>query len=274
MNIALIQMKVSAENDENIDRALSKIKKAAQSGVDMAVLPEMFCCPYETANFKVYAQPQSGENVLKLSKAAKENNIYLVAGSMPEIDGGKIYNTSYVFDRSGNMIAKHRKSHLFDVDIVGGQRFFESETLTAGDQITVFDTEFGKFGLAICFDLRFSEIAKIMSLEGAKGIIVPAAFNMTTGPAHWEVLFRSRAIDNQLFTVGVAPARDLSASYHSYANSIIVSPWGEVLARLGEAEEELYYELNLNLVEEIRKQLPIISARRTDLYKIDRCSED
>ena len=129
--------------------------------------------------------------------------------------------------RNGHQIGKHRKMHLFDIDVKGGQYFKESDTLTPGDQVTVFDTEFGKMGLCICYDFRFPELARLMVDEGAQVIIVPAAFNMTTGPLHWELMFRQRAVDNQVYTIGAAPARDLNAGYHSWGHSIAVSPWGE-----------------------------------------------
>lgn len=127
---------------------------------------------------------REGDTWEKCSRLAAEHGIYLVAGSMPERDeAGNIYNTSYVFDRNGHQIGKHRKMHLFDIDVKGGQYFKESDTLTPGDQVTVFDTEFGKMGLCICYDFRFPELARLMVDEGAQVIIVPAAFNMTTGPS-------------------------------------------------------------------------------------------
>lgn len=115
------------------------------------------------------------------------------------VDGDAIYNTCYVFDQQGTQQAKHRKVHLFDIDVAGGQRFFESDTLSPGRQYTLVDTPFGKVGVAICFDVRFAELFRILALEGARLVVVPAAFNMTTGPAHWELLFRARALDNQCF---------------------------------------------------------------------------
>ncbi|MEG0754679.1 MAG: carbon-nitrogen hydrolase family protein, partial [Angelakisella sp.] len=251
MKVALIQMKVAQENDRNIEIACQRIAEAAKQGADLVMLPEMFCCPYQTKNFPIYAQPEGGPNCQALSQVAAQNGIYLVAGSMPEVEDGKIYNTSYVYGRNGEQLAKHRKVHLFDVDIQGGQRFMESETLTPGQDITTFDTEFGKMGLVICFDFRFPEMGRLMALQGARVLFVPAAFNMTTGPAHWELLFRSRALDNQLYTVGTAPARDLQSSYHSYGNSIIASPWGDVEARLDEQEGILYHDLKLERIETV-----------------------
>jgi predicted amidohydrolase len=239
-------------------------------GAEMAILPEMFNCPYSNAFFSRYAEPRGGPTWQAMSACARENRILLVAGTFPEVDGGKIYNTSFVFDRQGEQIARHRKMHLFDIDIVGGQRFFESETFSPGGEITVFETGFGKFGLCVCFDIRFPELCRLMALEGARAIIAPGAFNMTTGPAHWELVFRQRAVDNQLFTVGVSPARDENGEYVSYGNSLVCSPWGEVLYRAGAEETTLLAEIDLSLNERIREQLPLLSAMRTDIYTVSK----
>ncbi len=266
MKAALIQMEVVHNKAENIAHARELIGRACEQAPDIAVLPEMFCCPYSNAYFREYGETENGPAQQMLQEAAKEYGIYLVGGSMPELEEDRVYNTCYVYDRQGNKIARHRKAHLFDIDVEGGQRFFESETLTAGDNITVFDTEFGKMGLCICFDFRFQELAKVMGDRGAQVIFVPGAFNMTTGPAHWELLFRQRAVDNQLFTVGVSPARNEQDVYVSYANSIAVDPWGTVIARLGREEEIGFVEIDLERIASIRRQLPIINSRRTDLY--------
>ena len=159
--------------------------------------------------------------------------------------------------------------HLFDIDVRGGQRFFESETFTPGDDVTTFQTEFGVMGLCICFDIRFPELSRLMALRGAKVIFVPAAFNMTTGPAHWELAFRQRAVDSQLFTVGVSPARDEKGVYVAYGNSMAVSPWGTVLGRLDGGEGKMLLDLDLSQIEDIRAQLPLMSARRTDIYRLE-----
>ena len=268
LKIALIQMPVSHHKEENVELACQKVSEAAQSGADMAVLPEMFNCPYSNDYFPSYAEPRGGDTWQAMSDCARRNQILLVAGSIPEFDAGQVFNTSFVFDSQGFQIARHRKVHLFDIDIVGGQRFFESETLSAGNEVTVFDSPFGLIGLCVCFDMRFPELARLMVLNGAQLIVVPGAFNMTTGPAHWEIMFRQRAVDNQVFTIGVAPARDESGEYVSYANSIVCSPWGDVLARAGTEATTLIIELDLGMNERIRAQLPLLSALRTDLYSV------
>jgi len=268
MRVALIQMPVVPDKSQNIDTACQKIRQAKAEGADFAVLPEIFCCPYDNACFRPCSEPDGGPAQAALSALAKELGIYIVGGSVPEFCDGKLYNTSYVFGRDGSLLAKHRKIHLFDIDVPGGQRFMESDTFAPGNSITTFDTEFGTMGLCVCFDMRFEELARCMALRGAKAIFVPAAFNMTTGPAHWEILFRQRAVDNQCFTVGVAPARNESASYVSYGNSIAVDPWGTVLCRADAGETTLLADLDMERVDAVRAQLPILKSRRTDLYEI------
>ena len=268
MKVALLQMPVTADKAVNLAVARDYVRRAADGGAQLAVLPEMFCCLYTNDAFRANAEPAGGPVHTAMAGLARETGLWLVAGSMPEADGERIYNTSFVFDPAGRQAAFHRKMHLFDIDVKGGQRFMESETFTAGDSVTVFDTPFGKLGLCICFDLRFPELARCMALAGARAIMTPAAFNMTTGPAHWELLFRQRAVDNQLFTLGVAPARDEQGPYVSYGNTILCSPWGEVLARAGSAPALLLADVDLNQNESIRAQLPLLSARRTDVYRL------
>ena len=268
MRAALIQMPVIPDKTKNIETACEKIREAAANGADVAVLPEMFCCPYQNECFRPYGEPEGGEAQAALSALAAELGIYLVGGTVPELEGDRVYNTCYVYGPDGRTLARHRKAHLFDIDVPGGQRFKESDTFTPGGQITTFDTAFGTMGLCVCFDMRFEELARCMCLRGAKVIFVPAAFNMTTGPAHWEILFRQRAVDNQCFTVGVSPARDEQGAYVAYGSSIAVDPWGTVLCRAGAAEATLYADLDLDRVDAVRQQLPILAGRRTDLYEV------
>jgi len=268
MKMALIQMAVTENKRVNIEHAAALLKQAKAGGADMAVLPEMFCCPYDNASFVKNAEEKGGDVYEALSKAARETGLFVVGGSFPEKDGERLYNTSFVFAPDGREIARHRKMHLFDIDIEGGQRFCESDTFSAGGSLTLFDTPFGRFGLCICFDIRFQEIFRLMALEGAQAVIVPAAFNMTTGPAHWELLFRQRAVDSQLYTVGVSAARDEKASYVAYGNSIVCDPWGRVLCRADASEEILFFEPDFDYVASIRRQLPILSARREDVYRL------
>lgn len=265
---ALIQMETRREVELNLKTAESMIREAADNGADFVVLPEMFCCLYTSKAFVANKEPAGGRIYSMLQRAAKENGVYLIGGSMPEEEEDRIYNTSFVFDRAGRQIARHRKVHLFDIDVEGGQHFHESDTFTPGDSYTVFDTEFGKMGVEICFDIRFQELARITALAGAQIIFIPASFNMTTGPAHWEINFRGRALDNQVYICGCAPARDENGPYVSYGNSIVVSPWGDITGRLDEKAGILYQEPDLDRIASIRNQLPIMKNRRTDLYEL------
>ncbi len=270
MKVGIIQMPVSADKEENLKYARDEIMKAAKRGANVAVLPEMFCVPYENRAFIEYAECEGGRIYSAMRDAARDAGVYLVAGSFPERCGDNIYNSSYVFSpECDTHIAHFRKIHLFDIDVKGGQSFRESDTLSAGDSLAVFDTPWGKCGVCICFDIRFPELARLYALNGVKVLFVPAAFNMTTGPAHWELTMRARALDNQLYIVACAPARDTGASYVSYANSLVASAWGEVEYRAGEDSNTLICELDMQKIEKIRAELPLLSARRCDLYNLD-----
>ena len=266
---AAIQMHTVQDKMENIRTAGAYIEKVSAQKPDFVILPEMFCCPYQTENFPVYAEEEGGPAWQTMSGLAEKYQIYLIAGSMPERDAdGNIFNTSYIFDRQGKQIGKHRKAHLFDINVKGGQYFRESDTLTPGDHATVFDTEFGKMGVMICYDIRFPEFARTMVLDGAKMIFVPAAFNMTTGPAHWELSFRARALDNQIYMLGCAPARDTQAGYISWGHSIVSDPWGQVRKQLDEKEGILIEEIDLDREDQIREQLPLLKHRKCEMYHL------
>ena len=271
IKIAAIQMSTVADKMENVRTVKTYLEKIKDENPDFVILPEMFCCPYQTENFPIYAEKEGGPVWQQLSGYAKQYGIYLIGGSMPEKDvEGNVYNTSYIFDREGKQIGKHRKVHLFDIDVKGGQTFKESDTLTAGDSDTVFDTEFGKIGVMLCFDIRFPELSRMMVNDGVKVIFVPAAFNMTTGPAHWELSFRTRALDNQIYMVGCAPARDVSAGYISWGHSIVTDPWGRVTGMLDENEGILLAELDMDYEEQVREELPLLKSRRKDMYKLEK----
>lgn len=268
-SVALIQMKGSSLIEDNLKKAAILVEEGAITGAKIVALPEMFVCSYETALFPKYAELEGGPMWQALSEMARKSKVWLFGGSIPERDEeGKVYNTCFVFDPEGKQVGKHRKVHLFDIDIKGGQRFKESDTLTAGRDLCLIDTPYGKIGVMICFDVRFAEWASLLAEAGAVLLIVPGAFNMTTGPKHWELLMRSRALDNQLFVAAVSPARDREASYVAYGHSMIVDPWGVVIHQLEDFEGVLISEIDLEMVKEVREQLPVMSAKRRDLYPV------
>lgn len=267
LKAALCQMVVKADKQANLKQAAAQVKEAAAKEAELAVLPEMFNCPYDIHCFPDYAEKiPSGETTAYLAGLARTYGLYLVGGSIPELSGELLYNTSVVFNPQGKIIARHRKVHLFDVRVKNGIEFTESLVLSPGNSVTLFETQWGTVGLEICYDIRFPEFTRRMAKNGARLVIVPAAFNMTTGPAHWELLFRSRALDNEIFMLGVSPARDPQSSYVAYGHSLAVNPWGNVIAQLDEKPEILLVELNLNQVEEVRDALPVWKQRREELY--------
>ena len=271
VKIALCQMNVIDNKEENLKTAESMIVDSANKEADFIVLPEMFNCPYSNDKFIEYCEDEHESITLsKISDLAKKYSVYILAGSIPEKENDKLYNTSYLFDKNGEITAKHRKMHLFDIDVKDRITFKESDVLTAGNEFTVADTEFGKIGIGICYDIRFPELARIMVENGAGILFYPGAFNMTTGPAHWELLFKSRALDNQVYCVGVAPALNKSASYHSFGHSIIANPWGEIIAEASEKETLILADIDLDEIKKIREELPLLKNKREDLYEIIR----
>jgi len=264
--LALCQMIGHIKKQDNLDAAEVMIREAVKNGADVLALPEMFNCPYSNKFFREYSEIEGGQTFTFLSNLAKELQIYLIGGSIPEFDSDLVYNANYSFGRDGKLLGKHRKIHLFDIDVKGGIRFMESETLTSGDKMTIFNTEYGKIGVAICYDVRFPELFRKMALDGAKLIVLPAAFNMTTGPAHWDLTMRARALDNQLYFAAVSQARNSEGSYQAYGNSCVVSPWGEYCAKIDSQEGIVYANINTEYIDSIRNQLPLLKHRRPELY--------
>ena len=267
LKIAVCQLRTELEQDVTLAKAGYMVKEAAQNGADMVALPEMFNCPYSSGFFRKIASLGHEKTVAAMSRWARENSVILIGGSIPEVDGERIYNTSFVFDRNGQQIARHRKVHLFDVDLPG-MRFKESDTFTPGEDITVFDTEYGKMGLAICFDVRFPELFRAMAKRGAQIIFLPAQFNMTTGPAHWDLQLRCRAVDNECFFVAAAAARYVGFDYECWGHSMIVDPYGTKLAYCDEKEQIIYADVDLERIAQVRAQLPTFLHLRSELYPV------
>ena len=267
MHTAVLQLRTETDYDATMDKAHRMLLEAALNGTEVAVLPEMFACPYDRAYFKVFAERGHEETVATLAAWAKETGMLLIGGSVPEREGDTLYNTCFVFDEEGRQLARHRKVHLFDVDLPG-MRFHESHTFSPGEAVTTFETRFGTMGAAVCFDLRFPELFRSMAVRGAKVIFLPAQFNMTTGPAHWEMSLRSRAVDNELFVVAAAAARYEGFSYECWGHSAVVDPYGSVIASCDETEQILYATLDLDRIDEVRQQLPTFLHLRRDVYGV------
>ncbi|CCH58633.1 hypothetical protein TBLA_0A08440 [Henningerozyma blattae CBS 6284] len=281
--VALIQLLGSQANkNANLERAQVLIKQALlqQPDTKLVVLPECFNSPYDVLKFQEYSEvitPRNESVTTKfLSGIAQRYRITLIGGTIPEYDpqDGKLYNTCIVYDERGQLIGKHRKMHLFDINIPNGIEFQESKTLSFGNAITTVENSssdckiLNKFGIGICYDMRFPELAMINSRRGAKLMVYPSAFNTVTGPLHWDILAKSRAIDNQIYIILCSPARDKSnpKNYQAYGHSIVVDPNGKVVSEAGEDEEIVFAELDVDLIEVVRQSIPITRQRRFDVY--------
>jgi omega-amidase len=297
LRVALCQFSVTSHKDSNEETARSFMQQAKDHDAKLVVLPEIWNSPYATAAFPEYAErlPEIGDSVADPSSsasqllldAAKQHDMWIVGGSIPErvkIVNSKhnkeeeiFYNTCLVINPQGTVVAKHRKVHLFDIDIPDGITFFESETLTAGSTISHFTTPYGEIGIGICYDIRFAEYAMLLRQQcNCILLIYPGAFNMTTGPAHWEILQRARAVDNQCFVLTASPARSTEANpsskypqYTAWGHSTVVSPWGDVVATTDEKEGLVVADLDLSRIQQVRRGIPIDTQRRTDLYSLE-----
>ncbi|CAI9771508.1 unnamed protein product [Fraxinus pennsylvanica] len=271
--IGLCQLKVTADKENNILHARTALEEAAQKGAKLVLLPEIWNSPYSNDSFPVYAEEidagfDASPSTAMLSEVARLLNITIVGGSIPERSGDKLYNTCCVFGTDGKLKAKHRKIHLFDIDVPGEIIFKESKTLTAGETPTIVDTEVGRIGIGICHDIRFPELAMLYASRGAHLLCYPGAFNMTTGPFLWEVLQRARALDNQLYVASCSPARDVGAGYVAWGHSTLVGPFGEVLATTEHGEAIIISDIDYSQIELMRKNLPLEKQWRGDVYQL------
>lgn len=277
VKLALIQLATGASKAQNLQNARTKVLEASRNGARIIVLPECFNSPYGTQYFSKYAEtllpsPPSAEQAPSyhaLSSLAIEAQAYLVGGSIPEFEtkSEKYYNTSLTFDPKGELLATHRKVHMFDIDIPGKITFKESEVLSPGNNVTLIDLpEFGRIAVAICYDVRFPELAMIAARQKAFLCLYPGAFNLTTGQLHWDLLARARAVDNQVYVGLCSPARDMEATYNAWGHSAVVDPLGKILSQADEKETIIYADLSGDKIEETRKNIPIYTQRRFDVY--------
>ncbi|KAF2719818.1 carbon-nitrogen hydrolase [Polychaeton citri CBS 116435] len=277
LKLALVQLATGADKAANLSRARSKVLEAAGNGANLVVLPECFNSPYGTKYFPKYAEtllpsPPSEEqspSFHALSAMAKEAKAYLVGGSIPEYGEKekKWYNTSLTFSPEGELVATHRKVHLFDINIPGKIKFIESEVLSPGNKVTIVDLpEFGKIAVAICYDVRFPELAMVAARKDAFLCVYPGAFNLTTGERHWDLQARARAVDNQVYVAMCSPARDMSADYNAWGHSLVVDPDAMIISQTDEKESIVYAELTGDRIEEVRKGIPVTTQRRFEVY--------
>ena len=280
LRVAVVQMLVGGDKAANLARCAGLLERACDGGAQLVVLPEVWNSPYAVDQFRAHAEPiaepgsggSDGPSVALLRRVARDRGVHIVGGSVPELGAdGRVYNTAPVVAPDGSVVAKHRKVHLFDIDVPGRIRFFESETLAAGDEATVAPLPAalggGALGVAICYDMRFAELAISMRAKGATVLVYPGAFNTVTGPPHYQLLARARALDAQAYVVAASPARNPESDYQAYGYSVVVDPWGAPVASVdGHHEDVIFADLDLAKVDEMRASMRLLDQRRPDCY--------
>jgi predicted amidohydrolase len=265
--VALCQIKPEFDTDNSVKNALEMIKKAADNGAQLISLPEMFYYPYDLNKIpQIIGKEEKYLDLLR--NIAKNKSVYLCTGSMAfKKEDGKIYNTSHLIGPDGTILGEYSKCHLYDANI-NGAAIRESSVFSPGKKITVIPTEIGRLGILICYDIRFPEFTLLYSKAGVDILLVPAVFNVITGQAHWNVMMRTRAIENQLFLLAISQANNSKASYSSYGHSLAINPWGEIMCESNDKEEISFCILDPEKLEESRKMLPLLKHRRNDIYNI------
>lgn len=266
MKVAVIQMQSSIRLAENLQRAAALIAQAAAAGARLAALPEYFACLGPPTSILAAAQPLDGPLVKHFRKLAQQHQIFLLLGSVPECSPvpGKIYNTAVLVDPGGEIVARYRKIHLFDINLPGQVVFRESDYILPGDQavaVPLAGTGF-TLGLSICYDLRFPELFRRLVDLGADLMAVPAAFSQATGRDHWEILLRARAIENQAFILAPAQYPHPDQGLKTYGRSMIIDPWGTVLATAPDQEGLILAHLDRDYLARRRRELPCLAGRR------------
>jgi predicted amidohydrolase len=266
---AVVQMTSTADVEANWEQARGLIARAAAAGAQLVATPEntLYLGPPES---KVsLAEPLDGPQCRRFSALARELGIELLLGSFAEraAVSGKCHNTSVLFGRDGAIRAVYRKIHLFDVDVPGGASYRESAHVAAGAEAVVADSALGRLGMSICYDLRFGNLYRALVERGAEVLAIPAAFTMTTGRAHWEVLVRARAIECQAHVLAPAQSgrHDDPGLRESFGHAMIVDPWGQVLAMAADGPGVALAELELGRVESTRRAIPVGSHWRHGL---------
>jgi deaminated glutathione amidase len=267
LRVACVQMSSRADKAANLERAEALVARAAATGADVVVLPEKWNLIGDAEALHAGAEPLEGESVGAMSAWAGRHGIMLVGGSITERRDGreKLSNTCFVLDPEGEIAAVYRKIHLFDVE-VGGLVYRESDAEEPGDEPVVCASDW-PIGLSVCYDVRFPELYRILALEGALLVTVPAHFTLHTGKDHWEVLLRARAIENQLYVAAAAQLGETMPGRWAYGRSLIVDPWGLVLALAPDEETVISAELDRARLEDIRAKLPSLATRQPDAYR-------
>jgi predicted amidohydrolase len=260
---AAVQMTASSSKEENLAKAETFVRLAAERGASPIVLPEVFAWRGPRAEEPAQVETIPGPMTERLAALARRHGIYLLAGSFLEkSDEARSYNTSLLLNPDGVILAHYRKIHLFDVDIAGQVRVKESDTKKPGQEVVACQTPLGVFGLSVCYDLRFPELYRDLASKGAEVMFVPSAFTFPTGAAHWEPLLRARAIENQAYVIAPNQIGKNAHGFADYGNSMIIDPWGKVIARAADKECFITAEIDRDYLEKVRRELPCLAHRR------------
>jgi deaminated glutathione amidase len=267
MLIAACQMNSGPKKSDNIEQALALVRKARRRGAEFVALPENVFFMGPEADRHANAEPLDGPSFKAFATLAAELKITVLLGSGLEAGApnGKLYNTSVLYSPDGVMLAVYRKIHLFDVEVGDGQKYFESEAVAAGADIVTAQTPVGCVGLSVCYDLRFPELYRTLVSKGATLLTVPSAFTLMTGKDHWEVLLRARAIENQCYVVAPAQQGKHGPTRLTYGHSLIVDPWGLVVARASEGVGLAMAEVDMSLLQRYRQEFPALQHRKLSI---------
>jgi len=269
LRVVVIQLNSGTEKADNIETAERLVARAASTGADLVLLPEKWNAIGSADTLRRAAEPlEDGETVEAMREWARTHGITIVGGSITEQREGreKLSNTSVVIDPSGDVVAAYRKIHMFDVE-VGGQVYRESEAEEPGEETNVCDAEGWRVGLTVCYDLRFPELYRILALQGAELVTVPAAFTLYTGKDHWELLLRARAVENQCYVLAASEWGVHEGGKQSYGRSSIVDPWGVVLAQAPDEDCVIAAEIDKARLEQVRHDLPSLANRQPAAYR-------
>jgi len=261
---AAVQMLASDNKVNNLAEAERWVRQSVSLGAHLVALPEVFIWRGNKKIEREFAETIPGPTANHLAGLARDLKIFLLGGSILEAIAGstKAYNTSLLFDPAGNLIAAYRKIHLFDVDLANGVSLRESETRSPGRDVVIVQTELGTMGLSVCYDLRFPELYRALADKGAHLMFVPSAFTALTGQAHWETLLRARAIENQTYIIAADQFGKSAKSFECHGHSMIVDPWGTVLAELPDGPGVITAEIDLDHLAKVRAELPALLHRR------------
>ena len=263
MRVAVCQVNSRDDRADNLIAARDLLDRAAAAGADLAVLPEYVDYLGPSAG-EPKPEPVDGDFAATFARAARELRMWVLAGSFHEIgpDDDHTYNTTLVFDRTGELAATYRKIHLFDIDIPDRVSYQESRSVAPGRDLVTFDLEGVSVGLSICYDLRFPELYRQLAIAGAQVLMVPAAFTAHTGRDHWEVLLRARAIENQCYVVASGQVGDHEPGQRCYGRSMMIDPWGTVIAQAPDVVGMTVADLDFDRVRTIRRDVPSLANRR------------